>query len=105
MLERLSLRKSFIELRVGSWLIVGIYSRSIVVHHLQTLSEENDSVATTFVYFNYKEQAEQTVSNLVATLLKQIIQDRRAISADVKSFHERHQRREARPTLDQLKDV
>jgi hypothetical protein len=74
--ERLSLRKSFIELRAGSWLIVGIHSRSIVVNHLQTLSEEDDSVATTFIYCNYKEQAEQTVSTL-ATLLKQIVQDRR----------------------------
>jgi hypothetical protein len=35
--ERLSLVNSFIELRVGSWLIVGIYSISIVVNHLQTL--------------------------------------------------------------------
>src|SRR3984957_11857169 len=103
--ERLFLRKSFIELRVGSWLIVRIRSRSIVVNHLQTLSEENDSVATTFLYCNYKEQAEQTVSNLVATLLKQIIQDRRAISDHVKSFYERHHRREARPTLDQLTEV
>jgi hypothetical protein len=89
---------------VGSWLIVGIH-RSIVVNHLQTLSEENDSMATTFIYCNYKEQAEQTVCNLVATLLKQMIQDRRVISADVKSFYERHHRREARPTLDQLTEV
>src|ERR1700722_4460606 len=103
--ERLSLRKSFIELRAGSWLIVGIHSRSIVVNHLQTLSEENDSMATTFIYFNYKEQAEQTVSNLVASLLRQIVQGRRAISDDVKSFFERHRRQSARPTLDQLKDV
>jgi hypothetical protein len=104
-LERRSLRKSFIELRVGSWLIVGIHSRSIVVNHLQTLSEEDDSVATAFIYCNHKEQAEQTVSNLVATLLKQIVQDRRAISDQVKSLYERRHRREGRPTLDQLTEV
>jgi len=72
-LERLFFRKSFIELRVGSWLIVGIHSISIVVNHLQTLFEDNDPVAVAFVYYNYKEQADQTVSNLVATLLKQIV--------------------------------
>src|SRR3984957_13301862 len=103
--ERLSLRKSFIELRVGSWLIVGIHSRSIVVNQLETLSEENDSVATTCIYCNYKEQAEQTVPNLVASLLRQIVQGRRAISDDVKSLFERHQRQSTRPTLDQLTDV
>src|SRR3984957_6183603 len=103
--ERPYSRKSFIELRVESWLIVGIHSRSIVVNHLQKLSEENDSVATTFIYCNYKEQAEQTVSNLVASLLRQIVQDRRAVSDDVKSFFERHRRQTSRPTLDQLTDV
>src|SRR3984957_2262191 len=104
-LERLSLRKSFIELRAGSWLIIGIHSRSIVVNHLHTLSVENDSVATTFIYCNYKEQAEQTVPNLVASLLRQIVQGRRAISDDVKSFFERHRRETSRPTLDQLTNV
>src|ERR1700722_1748401 len=103
--ERPSLCKSFIELRVGSWLIVRIHSRSIVVNHLQTLFEENDSVATTFIYCNYKAQAEQTASNLIATLLKQIVQDRRAISDHVKSFYERHRRRYTHPTLDQLTNV
>jgi hypothetical protein len=75
------------------------------VNHLQTLSAEDDSVATTFIYCNYKEQAQQTVSNLVASLLRQIVQGRRAISDDVKSFFERHRRQTSRPTLDQLKDV
>src|ERR1700722_3577222 len=89
----------------GSWLIVGIHSRSIVVNRLQTLSDENDSVATTFIYCNYKEQADQTVSNLVASLLRQVVQGRRAISDDVKSFFERHRRQTSRPTLDQLTDV
>src|ERR1700722_14594825 len=103
--ERLSLRKSFIELCVGSWLIVRIHSRSIVVNHLQTLSEENDWVTTAFIYCNYKEQAKQTVSNLVASLLRQIVQGRRAISDDVKSFFERHRRETSRPTLDQLTDL
>ena len=103
--ERPSLRKSFIELHVGSWLIVGIHSRSIVTNYLQTLYEENESVATTCIYCNYKEQAEQTVPNLVASLLRQIVQGRRAISDDVKSLFERHQRQSTRPTLDQLTDV
>ena len=62
-------------------------------------------MATTFIYCNYKEQADQTVSNLVASLLRQVVQGRRAISDDVKSFFERHRRQTSRPTLDQLTDV
>ena len=73
--------------------------------HVQTLFEDNDSVAIAIVYCNYKEQADQTVSNLVAALLKQIIEDdRRAISDRVKSFYER-QCRKPRPTRDQLTGV
>ena len=73
--------------------------------HLQTLFEENNGVATASIYCNYKEQTEHTVSNLVASLLKQMVQDSRAISDDIKSFYKRHHRRAARPTLDQLTNI
>jgi hypothetical protein len=72
------------------------------VDRLQTIFEEHDAVATIFIYCNYKEQAEQTVSNLVASPLKQIIQDRGTILDDVRSFYQHHRRRPTRPTLDQL---
>jgi len=62
-------------------------------------------VATTCIYCNYKEQAEQTVPNLVASLLRQIVQGRRAISDDVKSLFERHHHQSTHPTLDQLTDI
>ena len=104
-LEKLFLRKTFIVLHTRSWLIVAIFSRSIVVDHLQTLFEDNDAIATAFIYCNYKEQAEQTVSNLVGSLLKQMIQDRRVISEVIRSFYQRHRRRAARPTLEQLTGV
>jgi|ERR1700722_4661736 len=81
------------------------YSRSIVVDHLRTLFETNDTVATVFIYCAYKEQAEQTVSNLVASLLKQMVQDCSTISDGVKSFYDLHRRRATRPTLDQLTGV
>ena len=85
-----------------SWLIVGTCPRSIVVDHLQTLFEEHDIVATAFIYCSYKEHAEQMVATLIASLLKQIVQGRGAITDHVQSFYERHQRRETRPTLSQL---
>lgn len=72
------------------------------MNHLQTIFGENDRVAIVVMYCNYKEQAEQTVSTLVASLLKQMVQDRRAISNDVKTFYERHRRQSTRPTPDQI---
>jgi len=59
-------------------------------------------IAIAFIYCNYKEQTEHTVSNLAASLLKQMVQDRRAISENVKSFYERHRREGTFPTLDEV---
>ena len=61
-------------------------------------------VAVTVIYLNYKEQKEQTVSNLIASLLKQMVQDHPTgiISNDVKTLHSHHVGRGTRPTLDQF---
>ena len=104
--ERRLLRKGFAELSSRSCkLIVGTLSRSIVVNHLQALLLENEKIAIAFIYCNYKEQAEHTVYNLVASLLKQMLQDRRAISGNIKSFYERHRRQGTPPTLDEVVGV
>ena len=75
--------------------------RSIVVYHLQKIFK-GDNVAVACIYCNYKKQIEQTVSNLVASLLKQIVQDRYGASDNVKSLYELHNHQSTRPTLDEL---
>ena len=75
--------------------------KSIVVYHLQKIFK-GDNVAVACIYCNYKEQIEQTVSNLVASLLKQIVQDRYGASDNVKSLYELHNHQSTRPTLDEL---
>jgi hypothetical protein len=57
------------------------------------------------IYCNYKEQIAQTVSNLIASLLRQLVQDRSVISDDIKMFYERHQYRGTSPTLDEYTHV
>ena len=81
----------------------GSFTRSMIVNHLQTIFEGNDKVAIVFVYCNYKEQAQQTVSNLIANLVKQMVQcHSRAVSDNIRSFYEHHQRDHTGPTLDQI---
>jgi hypothetical protein len=77
-------------------------TRSIVVNHLQTTFRENNAIGIAFVYCNYKEQAQQTVSNLIANLLKQMVQRRRDISDNMRSFYHHHQCEDNRPTLDEI---
>jgi hypothetical protein len=55
-----------------------------------------------YIYCNYKEQTLQTVTNLIASLLKQLVQDCRSISGNVKSFYHRHQNQSTSPTLDEF---
>jgi hypothetical protein len=70
------------------------------VDHLQTLFQDG-KVAIAFLYFNYKEQVRQTVSNLIGSLLKQIVQYRVRISDSIKSLYE-HCEGRTRPTLNDL---
>jgi hypothetical protein len=72
------------------------------VDHLQTFFKKHTDVAVVFIYCNYKEQTDQTASNLIASLLKQIVQDCPAVSDNVRSFYTLHQRQGTRPILSQL---
>ena len=72
--------------------------RSTIVDHLQkTFSEPKFAIA--FIYCNYKERDEQTVSNLVASLLQQLVQSSDSIPPAVQSIYEHHKRRRTRPNL------
>ena len=78
-----------------------LHPRSIVVHSLQdTFGGEN--VAITCIYFNYKEQTTQTISELVASLLKQLVQDRPTTSNQIKKIYEDHHEAQIRPKLGDL---
>jgi len=70
-----------------------------VVNHLQAIFKD-DNVAIACIYCNYKEQAEQTASNLVASLLKQMVYNHFTISDHVKSLYECHIEQNTFPSLD-----
>ncbi|KAI9878016.1 MAG: hypothetical protein M1830_002174, partial [Pleopsidium flavum] len=63
---------------------------------------ENENVAIACIYCNYKERTEQTASNLIASLLKQLVQDQSVtleLSNNVRSLYRQHINRNTRPTL------
>jgi hypothetical protein len=63
---------------------------------------KDGSIGVAFIYCNYKEQTLQTVTHLIASLLKQLVQDCPVISDNVKSFYRSHQDRGTYPTLDEF---
>ena len=58
-----------------------------------------------FVYCNYKERDDHTPSNLMASLLQQLVQslpNPRSIPAQVRSLYDHHKRRMTRPSINEL---
>lgn len=72
-------------------------NRSIVINYLQMVFG-GGNVAIACIYCNYKEQTTQTVSELIASLLKQLVQDRRGTPDNIKTLYKKHP--VSRPKLD-----
>ena len=79
-----------------------MHTRSIVAKHLQYRFRAN-SAFVLCIYCNYKDQARQTIPELVASLLKQVIQDQPQISDKIKSFYKHHKIQGGHPNCEELK--
>lgn len=74
---------------------------SIAVDYLwKTFQKDNIGIAS--VYCNYKARETQTTTDLVAAILKQLVQERPLFGGPVAALHERHADRRTRPSLDEL---
>lgn len=74
---------------------------AITVDYLHS-TVHNADVGVAYLYCNYKRQADQTTSNLIAAMLKQLVQDRPLITQPISSLYDRHQTRRTRPSLEEL---
>ena len=76
--------------------------RSVVVDHLLN-NHIDDNTRIAYIYCNYKDQAAQTASNLVACLTRQIIGRSKALPERLAALHEDLGRQNRRPSFDDLK--
>jgi hypothetical protein len=77
---------------------------AIAVHHLQNTVKTAD-IGIAFVYCNYKRQADQTTPNLLAAIIKQLVQDRPSIAQPLSSLYDQHRPKRTRPLLEELLSV
>ena len=77
---------------------------SIVIEKLRELYR-GQNVAVFMLYCKYNEPETHTVQPLIASLVKQYIQDRFVVDKKLEELHEAHYRKETRPTLEELKDL
>jgi len=78
---------------------------SIVVEHLNTKFENDASIGIAYLYCNFRQQQEQKPANLLASLLKQLVQEQLSVPESVKSLYERHKDKRTRPSFDEISNV
>ena len=63
--------------------------RSIVIDHLQQWFSKND-VSISYIYCDYKDRKTQTVVNLISSLVKQMLSQRKDMPQEVKDLYAKH---------------
>ena len=63
-----------------------------------------NDIGMAWIYCNYNERDKQTVHDLIASLLKQLVQDNPIISEGINSLYEEHHRKNTHPSLAELAD-
>jgi len=75
---------------------------SIVVEHLCAKFQNNTSVSIAYLYCNFRRQHEQTPTDLLASLLKQLVQELPSMPEIIKNLYEHHKYKRTRPLFDEI---
>jgi Cdc6-like AAA superfamily ATPase len=78
---------------------------SIIVEHLQTNFRNDLGIGIAYLYCNFRQQSEQKPANLLASLLKQLVQEQLSVPESVKSLYKRHRDKRTRPSFDEISNV
>jgi len=74
---------------------------AITVNHLVKYVQ-SEVIGVTYIFCNYKTQVDQTVTNLLATILKQLVCTRSSVAEPALHLYEHHSRRNTRPSLEEI---
>jgi Cdc6-like AAA superfamily ATPase len=74
---------------------------AITVHHLLQTVRSN-TIGVSYIYCNYKAQADQNTTILLATILKQLVRNRLSIADSVTRLYDLHATRKTRPSLEEI---
>ncbi|PQE05385.1 hypothetical protein CJF31_00011154 [Rutstroemia sp. NJR-2017a BVV2] len=75
---------------------------SIVVEELSTRFDNDGNIGMAYLYCNYRQQHEQNLEALFASLLKQLVQEQPSIPDNVKTLYDRHKDKRTRPSFDEI---
>jgi Cdc6-like AAA superfamily ATPase len=75
---------------------------SIVVNELSTRYNDDKSVGIAYLYCNVKRKEDQKLHKLLASLLKQLSQQRSPLPGCVKSLYDKHKDKRTQPSIDEI---
>jgi Cdc6-like AAA superfamily ATPase len=75
---------------------------SIVVEELSTRFENDGNIGMAYLYCNYRQQHEQKLEDLFASLLKQLVQEQPSIPDNVQTLYDRHKDKRTRPSFGEI---
>ena len=78
---------------------------SIVVEDLCIRFQNDASIGIAYLYCNFRRHEEQKPEDLLASLLKQLIQEQPSMPENVKSLYERHRGNRTRPSFNELSEA
>ncbi|KFZ04599.1 hypothetical protein V502_10030, partial [Pseudogymnoascus sp. VKM F-4520 (FW-2644)] len=64
---------------------------------------QGDNVGVAYIYCNYKRRETQTATDLLAAILKQLVQERPLYGEPVATLHKQHADRRTGPSLDEIR--
>jgi hypothetical protein len=78
---------------------------SIIVEHLSIKFQSDANIGIAYLYCNFRRQQEQKPADLLANLLKQLVQGQPFMPESMKSLYKRHKGKRTRSSFDEISKV
>jgi Cdc6-like AAA superfamily ATPase len=78
---------------------------STVVDHLRKIFQHDPTIGIAYIYCNFRRRDEQKLADILANLLKQLVQEKAPLPEEVKSLYQRHKAINTRPSTEELLDA
>jgi hypothetical protein len=75
---------------------------AVAINDLTTRFQNNPGVGIAYLYCNFRPQDKQKADDLLASLLKQLSQERASLPDSVKALYETYRKRRTRPLFDEI---
>ncbi|GAA91491.1 ankyrin repeat-containing protein [Aspergillus luchuensis IFO 4308] len=77
---------------------------AVVIEYLEEKCKHDRNCGLAYIYCNFRCHHEQSVDDILASLIKQLCQRMSSLPEDIKTLYAQHKKRQTRPKLDELSE-